>query len=207
MNKAEFRTHCISQARREKVHNKLYKEHLLMNKLENFIIQYGAKKVLIYLPFGFELNITPLIKRLRKRVELYTPFMEGESFKMVTFRLPLEKKKYGIYEPRVSYKKIKNIDIAIVPIIGLDREAKRVGYGKGMYDRFFEKLDKKPIKIFIQPRLCKSEKSICDAYDIDADFLLSPQGSYCKTRIKNVKRSSLRRWYSHPKRRRRLFCL
>ncbi len=207
MNKAEFREQCIKFNRSKSRHNSLYKEHLLNDKLLNFVKKSGAKNVLIYIPFGFEVNISPLIKELRKSVNLFAPFMEGDSFKMVTFRHPLKKKKYGIYEPGNSLKNINKIDIAIIPIIGLDREAKRVGYGKGMYDRFFEQLNDKPIKIFIQPCLCMTDLNVCDAHDIDADFLITPEASYRKTRIKNVERSSLRRWYSHSKRSRRLFCL
>lgn len=207
MNKAEFRKKCIEKSKSRSRHNAQFKDHLLNDQLMNFIDKSGAKNVLVYIPFGFEVDIFPLIKNLRKNLNLFVPFMEGNSFKMVPFRLPLKKKKYGIYEPGNSLQNINKIDIAIIPIIGLDRDAKRVGYGKGMYDRFFERLDKQPIKLFLQPRYCYIDQSVCDAHDIEADFLITPEVSYRKTRIKNVERSSLRRWYSHSKRRCRLFRL
>lgn len=79
--------------------------------------------------------------------------MQGESFKMVPFRLPLKKKKFGIYEAGNSLRDIKNIDVAIVPVVGVDGNLQRVGFGKGMYDRFFEKLKKETIHNFYTVRI------------------------------------------------------
>jgi 5-formyltetrahydrofolate cyclo-ligase len=50
----------------------------------------------------------------------------------------------------------------------------RVGFGKGMYDRFFEKLQKRPYTVFIQPKLCHTKEKICDRYDITGDVVITP---------------------------------
>ena len=100
--------------------------------------------------------------------------MEGESFKMVPFRLPLKKKKFGIYEAGRSLRDIKKIDIAIVPVVGVDGNLQRVGFGKGMYDRFFAKLKKKPYTLFVQLEFCYTKELICDSYDVSCDLLLTP---------------------------------
>ena len=70
--------------------------------------------------------------------------MDGVSFKMVPLRLPLERKAFGIYEPRASHRKINLIDVAIVPAVGVDGSLRRIGFGKGMYDRFFPTLKTRP---------------------------------------------------------------
>ena len=101
--------------------------------------------------------------------------MVGESFKMVPFRLPLKKKNFGIYEAGNTIRNINKIDIAIVPTIGVDGRLQRIGFGKGMYDRFFEKLKKRPYMIFIQPEFCYTKKIICDDYDVACDLLLTPK--------------------------------
>jgi 5-formyltetrahydrofolate cyclo-ligase len=92
---------------------------------------------------------------------------------MVPFRLPLKKSKFGTYEAGNSLRNIKNIDIAIVPIIGLDGNLQRIGFGKGMYDRFFAKLKKKPYIIFIQSKLCITEEKLCDVYDISCNEIIT----------------------------------
>jgi 5-formyltetrahydrofolate cyclo-ligase len=102
--------------------------------------------------------------------------MEGKSFRLVKYRLPLEKKRFGIKEPKDSkqYRK-KNIDLAIVPIVGLDITLRRVGFGKGMYDRFFEKEIKNIDKtVFVARKLCYSHEIITNDHDIKADIIIIP---------------------------------
>ena len=102
--------------------------------------------------------------------------MEGESFRLVKYRLPLERKKFGIKEPKDSKQyRVKTLDMAIVPIVGLDITQRRVGFGKGMYDRFFEQ-ENRYIKqtVFIARELCYSKEIITDKYDIQADIIITP---------------------------------
>ena len=103
--------------------------------------------------------------------------MQGKSFKMTPFRLPLKKRKFGIFEAGDTLKDIKKVDIAIVPAVGVDGNMQRVGFGKGMYDRFFEKLKKKPYTIFIQSQFCYTKEVVCDDYDVACELLLTPQKS------------------------------
>ncbi len=153
--------------------NKIYKNNLINNKLQFELKNINNKKILFYYPLINEVDIRKTINKLRKNNEVLLPFMQNESFKVVPFRLPLRKKKFNIYEAGYSLKKIDNIDIAIVPIVGLDGNLQRIGFGKGMYDRFFAKLKKKPYTIFIQMDLCFTKKSICDSYDVEGNLLLS----------------------------------
>ena len=108
--------------------------------LEKLLKNLGSKSILLYLPLEFECDVRPLIKRLRSTSRLYVPFMEGVSFKMVPYRLPLKKYKFDISQSGNSLFKHFRIDTAVVPAVGIDDNFKRVGFGKGMYDRFFESL-------------------------------------------------------------------
>ncbi|VUA74320.1 5-formyltetrahydrofolate cyclo-ligase [Campylobacter coli] len=84
--------------------------------------------------------------------------MQDKSLKIVKLRLPFIKKRFGVLEPMDSFLKTK-IDIAIIPVIGVDRELKRIGHGQGFYDRFFENLNYKPLVIFAQSINAISEKN------------------------------------------------
>jgi len=132
---------------------------------------------MLYLPLKMEINLYPLIQQLRKENKtLYVPFMEGKSFRLVKYRLPLYTKQFGIKEPKDSKQyRIKQIDMAIVPIVGVDRTRRRVGFGKGMYDRFFEK-NKKNIKqvVFVARELCYAKEIVTDHYDVKADMIFTP---------------------------------
>jgi len=178
LTKNSFRDKCLKNMKISLKHNKIYKNELVNRKLMHEISSYEKKgkrlKILFYYPLENEVNIVKSLKQLRKKHEVFIPFMEGKSFKMVPFRLPLKKKKFGILEAGNSIKNINKIDIAIVPVVGVDGNLQRVGYGKGMYDRFFDKLKVKPYIIFIQPELCYTKDRVCDRYDISCDVLLTP---------------------------------
>ena len=175
LTKLKFREKCLKKMKNSSKHNKFYKDSLLNIKLLKELKNCRRKNLLFYYPLSFESDIAKTLYKLRKKCNVFIPFMEGESFKMVPFRLPLKQNNFSIFEAGNSLKKIKNIDIAIVPAVGVDVNLQRVGFGKGMYDRFFEKIKKKPYTIFIQPEFCYTNKSICDSYDVSCDLLLTPK--------------------------------
>jgi len=185
LTKSEFRKNCLNKIKTYSKHNLLYRNKILNLALSKELKNIKNKKILFFWPLGFEANITDSILKKRKECELFLPFMEGESFKMVPFRLPLKKKKFGIYEAGNSLRNISKIDIAIVPAVGVDGSLQRVGFGKGMYDRFFAKLKKKPYVIFVQAHPCYTKESVCDDYDVAADLLLTPKAKIkANSRIK-----------------------
>ncbi|MBU3013818.1 5-formyltetrahydrofolate cyclo-ligase [Poseidonibacter lekithochrous] len=172
-HKSDFRKSCIKRLKFTSVTSKYYKDKIVIKKLENFINRSKAKNILLYIPLGIEVNVNPLINKLRKNKNVYVPYMEGESFKIVKYRLPLQKKKFGIKEPNNSFLKPQKIDLAIVPIVGVDAIGKRIGFGKGMYDRFFDRLSYRPTLVFTQLVLCKSDKILSESYDIQADYIIT----------------------------------
>ena len=174
LNKQTFRKKCLRKLKNRALTNSFYKSALVNKKLLKLLKSQKRKKILFYYPLAMEVNIVKVLNILRKKHDIYIPFMVEQSFKMVPFRLPLRKKKFGIYEAGNSLRNIKNIDITIVPVVGVDGNLQRVGFGKGMYDRFFAKLQKRPYVIFIQQELCYTKKSICDDYDVSGDVLLTP---------------------------------
>ena len=151
-HKSDFRKSCIKRLKFASVTSKYYKDKIVLKKLEDFINRNETKNILLYIPLGIEVDVNPLIKKLRKikNKNVYVPYMEGDSFKIVKYRLPLQKKKFGIKEPNNSFFKAEKIDLAIVPIVGVDAIGKRIGFGKGMYDRFFDRLSYKPTLVFTQ---------------------------------------------------------
>lgn len=173
-HKSDFR---ISSIKRLKFYSSLKKysnSKKIVEKLKYIIKKEDAKNILLFVPLELEVNIKPLILELRKaKKEVFVPFMQDDSFKMVKYRLPLKKRKFGIYEPNNSFMKPKKIDLAIVPIVGVDVLNKRIGFGKGMYDRFFYRLKYRPTIVFTQLVLCKSKEILSDNYDIKADYIIT----------------------------------
>lgn len=173
-HKSDFRKSCIKRLEFTSLFSKYYKNKIVVKKLEDFIDQSDSKNILLYIPLGIEVDVRPLIKNLRKaKKNIYVPFMQGDSFKIVKYRLPLFKKRFGIYEPNNSFFKARKIDLAVIPIVGIDAVGKRIGFGRGMYDRFFARLKYRPIMVFTQLILCKSEKILSESYDIHADYIIT----------------------------------
>ena len=175
--KAAFRKIALKELRKPRINN-YKKDKIIVNRLTKLIKKNKYRNIMLYIPLKTEVDITGLIKLLREnRYNLFVPFMDneskGRSFKLVKYRLPLYIKKFGIKEPKKSKLRIKNIDLAIVPILGIDRNYKRVGFGKGMYDRFYEKFGKN-IKdtLFISRELFYTKEIITDSYDIEAKYIL-----------------------------------
>lgn len=185
--KQKFRLSGIEKLKRANYKPFLSKK--IERKIAKIIAQKQAKTILFYLPMPYEPNLLPLMNKLRKNKVILVPFMQGLSFKTVQYRLPLKKKRFGIKEPGDSFKYNKKIDIAIVPVIGVDGSFKRVGFGKGMYDRFFESLGYKPYTIFVQNIACITRENITDAHDIKADLFLTAKNSY-EQGFKSVYRNS-----------------
>jgi 5-formyltetrahydrofolate cyclo-ligase len=177
MIKTHFRAHCLKQLKKASGSGAYLKDKKVLKVLYKQIVESKAQNIMLYLPLKMEVNMYPLIMRLRKeKKNLYVPFMEGASFRLVKYRLPLRKKQFGIKEPLDSKQyRIKQIDIAIVPTVGVDVTYRRVGFGKGMYDRFFEK-NKKNIKqvVFVARELCYSKEVVTDHYDVKADKIFTP---------------------------------
>jgi len=173
-HKSDFRKSCIKRLEFSSHFSKFYKDKQIVKKLKKFIDIYKPKNVLLYIPMDMEVNVFPLINSLRKeQIDVFVPFMIEDSFKLVKYRLPLEVKKFGIKEPKNSFYSYYKIDLAIVPIIGVDKIYKRIGFGKGMYDRFFDKLNYRPTTIFTQLTLCKADEILTDKYDIQADYIIT----------------------------------
>ena len=172
--KREFRQKVLAKLQIKRVNN--YKKDKLLNlKLFNFIKNSKIKNIMLFIPLDSEPNIEPLIKLLREcGYNLYVPFINGKTFKLVKYRLPLKRKKFKILEPNNSYLNIKKIDLAIVPILGIDSTYRRVGFGKGMYDRFYSKFGRNiKTTIFLQRDIYFTKDIITNNYDISADYFFA----------------------------------
>ncbi len=114
LSKTEFRKNSLQKIKESQKHNILYKTWLLEKKLYKVLHskKFRSKNlnILFYYPLHFEANVLKVMKKMRHTCNIYLPFMEGESFKMVPFRLPLSKKKFDIFEAGNTYRIIKKIN-------------------------------------------------------------------------------------------------
>jgi 5-formyltetrahydrofolate cyclo-ligase len=200
-DKSLFREYCKKRVKYFAKVSRYKRDKAVANKLLYLIKMTKAKDILLYVPLASEVNILYLLKTLRGKKNIFVPFMEGVSFKMVKFRLPLFKKNFNIKEPKNSLRKISKLDLAIVPVLGVDGTLKRVGFGKGMYDRFFDSLQSLPYVVFVQLGECITYEKVCDDFDIQANLYITPKKNIVQrgkndNRNKYSSRSRYHKWHS-----------
>lgn len=140
---------------------------------------HKCKNIFIYHALDYEYNLLKYSTILKKKFRVYSPFMQDKSLKVVKSRLPFFKKMYGIYESGNSFVNVK-IDALIVPVIGVDANMRRIGHGKGFYDRFYAGLKNKPLIIFLSLHDAKTNDVLCDKHDICGHYYINPYKIYSK---------------------------
>ncbi len=170
-----FRQYCKQKLKKNHIY--FAKKNLFIKILKHLFISLKPKNVLLYMPMSFEVDIREFILWLKctkfpqGKIKIFVPKVKKVSFDSVEFRLHTHKNDYGIYEPN-SRAQTPKIDIMLVPILGIDKTFRRIGFGKGMYDRFYAHLKHKPKVIFIAKKLYFSSEIITQDYDIRGDYLI-----------------------------------
>ena len=108
MDKENFRKKCLDKLKRKKKVNSYKLDKMVEKQLLSLIKNRGSKAIMLYIPLKMEVNIFSLITKLRKEKKLVlVPFMEGKSFSLVKYRLPLKIKKFGVKNPRIQINILK----------------------------------------------------------------------------------------------------
>lgn len=105
----------------------------------------NAENVMLYYPFGSEINVLKLIDSVNKKWIL--PKVIDDEIEVYFYDKGdmLSKNKWQIPEPCIDSKKTdkNNIDLVIIPGLCADKKGFRIGYGLGFYDRFLRNI---PVK-------------------------------------------------------------
>jgi 5-formyltetrahydrofolate cyclo-ligase len=176
VTKESFRKKSLERLRDISLTKRYYHDKKIEQLLGKIIAHLKPKKIMGFVPLEMEPNILPLLKKGKMGRSVVLPFMEGVSFRVVKYTLPLRKKAFNIYEPLSKRSEKKQIDLMIVPVVGIDTHFCRIGFGKGMYDRFYGSLKKRPTVVFVQRVPCVSTKVLTHPFDVQGDILVTSAG-------------------------------
>ena len=91
----------------------------------------------------------------------------------------LKKNKFGIPEPEGgALVSPTDIDLVFVPLLAFDKTGHRVGYGKGMYDRFLSECRPDTISIGLSLFDPVDKITDTDIRDVQLDIVFSPERIY-----------------------------
>ena len=97
----------------------------------------------------------------------------------VTADEAFEENEYGINEP-IGNDIIdpQHLDLVLVPLLAIDKQGHRVGYGKGYYDRFLARVSDECLKIGLSYFEPVERIADTDQYDLPLDLCVTPQQVY-----------------------------
>lgn len=101
-----------------------------------------AKNTALYYPKGSEVLTQDIIQELISQgKQVFLPAVQDREliFRKINDSGDLQVGKFDIMEPKENCPVAKDIDVVIVPAIGVSRQGYRLGYGHGYYDRFLRK--------------------------------------------------------------------
>lgn len=146
MSKKKLRNIIMDKRQSIEINSKKNWDENIKEQLLNNEKYKNAKTIFIYVNMSDEVNTIEIIKFMLKdgkRVavpKVITGLKAMEALEIRDFSDLSESGVFGILEPTMEAKNISNkIDISIVPGLAFDCKKRRLGYGGGFYDKFFEK--------------------------------------------------------------------
>ena len=111
----------------------------IMRLLEDLPVFQRARVVLIYAALPDEVQTAPFLQRWYKRKQLLLPVVVGNELEVRRFAgmESMAVGSFGVLEPtgRQAFTDFSEIDVAIIPGVAFTHDGKRMGRGKGFYDR------------------------------------------------------------------------
>jgi 5-formyltetrahydrofolate cyclo-ligase len=136
----------------------------------------------IYYPSNFEVNVLNLFQPLKKiKIKTLLPiikFNNQMNFVEWQFLDPLKVNEFGMLEPCLKKKSLVP-NIMLIPLLAFDSNNNRLGYGKGFYDKFLNKLlknKKKITTIGVAFSFQKYNKLPVSNFDVKLDYILTEKG-------------------------------
>ena len=142
----------------------------------------NAQKIGVYYPIGSEILTQDIIQELlSNEKDVFLPKVIGEKieFRKITNFSSLEKGSFDIMEPKDDCVIDNNLDVVLVPTVGISPIGVRLGYGHGFYDRFLAEHKTITISLTLEKQIVKnipkSEHDIIIDWIVTEDRILKTQ--------------------------------
>jgi len=142
-----------------------------LKKINAFI---DAQKIGVYYPIGSEILTQDIIQELLSNgKDVFLPKVIGKNieFRKIIDFSSLEKGSFDIMEPRDDCQIDNNLDVVLVPTVGISPTGVRLGYGHGFYDRFLSEHKTTTISLTLEKQIIKNIPK--SEHDIIIDWIVT----------------------------------
>lgn len=135
-----------------------------------------AATVLVYLPFGDEIDPCPPLAARRAfitRTDARAARLSVHDVRSATDRHPL-----GFLQPPLGTPEadVDEIELALVPGLVFDERGVRLGYGRALYDGLLPRLPASAPRVGVTLDALVVPALPCEAHDVPVTHLLTPSG-------------------------------
>lgn len=149
--------------------NKALSSNEIINKIIESNILDGFNNIGIYYPIGNEIDIMKLVNIYKDKI-FYLPITKDEiDFIKYDNNTKLIDGPFKTKEPIGDIVNRNLIECFIIPCVAINSENKRVGYGKGYYDRYLAGYNGVKIGICYQ-NACDIDIDM-DDFDVSLDYV------------------------------------
>lgn len=148
--------------------------------LQKQVVWRNAKVILFYAPLTDELNIWPLVKNaLAENKTVVLPQFNPKTNHYIGCQIThlendLSPGQFGIREPKSHCNEIllNRLDLALVPGVGFDPMGRRLGRGKGFYDRLLAQISGTKCGVAFDEQIVETIPT--EAHDVHLNYILTP---------------------------------
>jgi 5-formyltetrahydrofolate cyclo-ligase len=154
----------------------------IQKKIKKINAYRNAQKIGVYYPIGSEVLTQDIIQELLSNgKDVFLPKVIGDNieFRKISDFSSLEKGSFDIMEPKDDCQIDNNLDVVLVPTVGISPIGVRLGYGHGFYDRFLTEHKTVTISLTLEKQIIKnipkSEHDVIIDWIVTEDRILKTQ--------------------------------
>jgi len=133
---------------------------------------------LVWMAIPGELDLGPVVARLPMIEWLTTRTPPAGPLTVHPYHSPLELHRFGFHQPVASVPELPptRIEVALVPGLAFDPGGRRLGRGKGYYDRLLGGLSAKALRVGVTLDRLMAETVPVDPHDVAMTHLITDNG-------------------------------
>lgn len=177
-NKEELRKELLAKRKQLAVSEIHARSERIANELITSGMFENVRTVLSYMPLGNEVRTEKIHEYLwDKGISVYLPYTD-ENYNILPCRYRkdavLAEERFQVAVPAEKEFATEDMDVVLLPAVGIDQNGNRIGFGKGCYDRYLKR--KNATTVALLYRFHVLEVVPASEYDVPIQKILTEEG-------------------------------